>query len=114
MAKFQIEVDTDDKTMSASINGTSVSNISEVRIYTYRDDDGNVTSLDVTLEASVKADDLYVMVSYYACASEKAKYALASGNKVYTNIDGFVGVARDSVNVAQDIDKYLTPRMKVV
>lgn len=110
MAKIQIVADTELKTLACSINGTLIPDIEDANVYTYRDSNGNITSMDVNLRASIKtAEDVEIRVTYYAYGSVKAQSALASGQKVYNNVTGFVGVA-DRTQAIQDINEFLSSK----
>ena len=112
MAQIQINADTDTKELSCSINGTLVPDIEDMNIYSNRDSNGNVNSLDVSLSAkTVTVDGVTVRVSYYASGSEKAQSAIASGQKVYNDMKDFVGI-EDKSEAAKDIDDFLSSQKR--
>ena len=112
MAKIQINVDTETKELIVSINGTVIPNIEDANVYSYRDSNGNVDSLSVDLRAATQTvDDVRVNVNYYASGSEKAKSAIASKQKVYTDVEGFVGVD-DTTQLNKDVSDFLSTRKR--
>ena len=112
MAQIQVSVDFEAKELAVTINGTSIPDVQDVSIYTYRDSNGNVTSLDVSMYTVTKnVDGIDIRVSYYAVASEKAQSALASEQKVYNDVKGFVGV-EDKTQAAKDIDDFLSSQKR--
>ena len=112
MAQIQVNVDTESKTVSLTIDGASIPNIEDVHLYSYRDSNGNVTGLDISMETSTKEENgVRKRVSYYAMASAKAKMALASSQKVYNDVKGFVGVDEQS-QVAKEIDEFLSSKSR--
>jgi hypothetical protein len=111
MAQVQISADTETKELVCSINGTVIPDIEDVSIYSYRDSNGNVSSLDVSLHSMIRSDDITVRISYNAYGSQKAQSAIASGQKVYDNIEGFIGV-EDRTQAVEDIDKFLSSRKR--
>lgn len=114
MAKIQINVDTETKELEVTINGTVIPDVDDVSIYSYRDSNGNVTSLDVSLNTTVKTvDGLNIRVTYYSYASVKAQNAIASGQKVYSDVKGFVGI-EDKTQATQDIDDFLSSQKHTV
>jgi len=112
MAQIQINVDTESKTVAVSINGTAIPDATDASVYAYRDSNGNVTGLDVSVYTRT-VDDGGVMkrVSYYAEGSEKAKTAIASGEKVYKDMAGLVGIEETS-QVATDIDEFISSQKR--
>ena len=108
MAQIQITADTELKTLACSINGTSIPDIEDVSVNTYRDSNGNVNELYIYLASMIRTvEDVEVKVTYHASGSAKAQSALASGQKVYNDVKGFVGI-EDRTQAAQDIDKFLS------
>ncbi len=114
MAQIQISVDTELKTLGLTINGTSIPDIEDVNIYTYRDSNGNITSLDLSMYTVTKTQDgISVRVSYYASGSDKAQSAVASGQKVYNDVKGFIGI-EDGTQAARDIDDFLSSQRRPI
>ena len=114
MAQISITIDTETKEMAVTINGTAIPDVEDVNIYTYRDSNGNVTSLDMSMYTVTKSvDGIKIRVSYYASASQEAQSAIASGQKVYTDVKGYVGV-EDRTQAAKDIDDFLSSQKRPV
>jgi len=114
MAQIQINVDTDTKVLAVTINGTLIPDIDDVCVYSYRDSNGNVSSLDVSMQVTTKTvDGVDIRVSYYASGSVKAQSAIASGQKVYNNLKGFVGI-EESAQAAQDINEFILARKHAI
>lgn len=112
MAQIQINVDTEAKVVSLTIDGTTVPDVEDVNVYTYRDSNGNVTGLDVSMYTMTKeVNGVRKRVSYYATASEQARTAIASGRKVYNDVKGFVGID-DQAQAAKDIDEFLSSQKR--
>jgi len=110
MASVVITVDTENKTVAVSIDGMSVPDVEDASVYTYRDSDGNVKSLGVSVYTVNKSENgVTKRVSYYAEGSEQAKKAIASGVTVYNDVKGFVGI-EDQTQAAQDIDEFLSAK----
>lgn len=114
MAQIQINVDTEAKEVGVSINGTPIPDVEDVSIYSYRDSNGNVTSLDISMYTVTKSvDGVAIRVSYYASGSQKAQSAIASGQKVYNDVKDFVGI-EDRSQAAKDIDDFLSSQKRAV
>ena len=114
MAQIQVSIDTEGKTISLTIDGTTIPDVEDVSVYTYRDSNGNVTSLDVSMYTTTKTENgVSKRVSYHAYASEVAKNLLAIGAEVYKDVPGFIGV-EDTTQAARDIDDFLTSRKRPV
>ena len=111
MAQVNIVIDTDNQTMSVQINGTEIPNVTDSNIYAYRDANGNMTGLDVSIHTQEVGRDVSKRVSYYTTGSEKAQKAMASAEKVYDNVDGFVGVD-DTNQTAQDIEAFISSKKR--
>jgi len=114
MAQIQISADTETKGLTVSINGTSIPDVEDLSVYSYRDSNGNVTSLDVSIyTVTVQDGDIRKRVSYYAAGSDKAQTAIASGQKVYNDVKGFVGID-DKSQAANDIDEFLSSKKRPI
>jgi len=114
MAQIQISIDTETKGLGVTINGTSIPDVEDVSVYSYRDSNGNVTSLDVSMYTVTKSvDGVSIRVSYYASGSAKAQSAVASGQKVYNDVKGFVGV-EDRTQATNDIEDFLLSQRRHV
>lgn len=108
MAQIQVNIDTEAKTLSVTIDGAAIPDVEDVIVYSYRDSNGNVNGMDVNLETRRKDDNGVVKkVSYYAIASKAAQSAIASRQTVYNDIKDFVGV-ESNVQIAKDIDEFLS------
>jgi hypothetical protein len=112
MAQIQISIDTETKSLSLTIDGTTIPDVEDVSVYTYRDSNGNITSLDVSMYTTTEEQNgIRKRVSYHAYASEKAQSAIASGQKVYKDVKGFVGI-EDGTQAAKDIDDFLSSQKR--
>jgi len=70
--------------------------------------------LDVSMCTITKnVDGIDIRVSYYAAASQKAKTAIAMGQKVYTDVDGLVGI-EDNSQTAKDIDEFISSQKRLI
>jgi hypothetical protein len=114
MTQIQISVDMEAKSVSLTIDGTTIPDVEDVSVYTYRDSNGNITSLDVSMyTATQEQNGVRKRVSYHASASEKAQSAIASGQRVYNDVKGFVGI-EDSTQAAKDIDDFLSSQKRPI
>jgi hypothetical protein len=112
MAQIQINVDTEAKTVAVTIDGSSIPDVEDASVYTYRDSNGNVTSLDVSVyTVTQKENGVTKRVSYYAMGSAQAEKAIASGQTVYNDVKGFVGI-EDQSQAAKDIDDFLSSKKR--
>ena len=108
MAKVIITVDTgDSKTLSVSIDGQSVPNVTDASVYRELDSNGNVIRLSASIYTKEEMDNGVVKrISYYSDGSAEAQKIIASGNGILNkDIPNFVGVIND-VNVKQQICEY--------
>lgn len=112
MAKIAISIDTEAKSLALTIDGTTIPDAEDVSVYTYRDSNGNVSSLDISISTTTQEENgVSKRVSYHAYGSKEAERALATGHKVYNNVKGFVGVD-DLVRAAMDIDEFLSSQKR--
>lgn len=118
MAVIVITANTEDKTVAVTIDGVSVPDVEDASLYTYRDSDGNVNELSVSVYTVTKKENgVTKRVSYYAMGSEKATLALASGQTVYNDVEGFVGIEEEDLantQAARDIDHFLSSQKRPV
>jgi len=112
MAQIQITADTETKTLTVTINGTPIPDVADANVYSYRDSNGNVSSVDVSVYTDTQDEGgVSKRVSYHAYGSEKAERALASGQKVYKDVEGFIGID-STTQAAQDVDDFLSSRKR--
>lgn len=77
MAKITIEINTEDKSIAASINGKAVSNVSSISVYKMRykehyDDEEEEDHIGVSIAETEKVDDVEKSTYYYCKGSELA------------------------------------------
>lgn len=106
MAKIIIEVDTEEETLSASIDGTDIKNVGSVSVYKYTDmyENEDEISVNMTVVEPNKESGINKVTNYYTVSS-------LEGKKIdRTNADhslpGFIGqIQLDPTN---DINKYFS------
>ena len=109
MAKFDITVDTDsdNKSMTVTMNGQKIENVSDFSAYHDVSEDGNTERVSISVYTQEKLEDnTYKRVSYHSYGSEKANMASRSGLDLDTSVEGFIGVGSD-FDLFEDIKKYL-------
>ena len=96
MAKVVITVDTETKTLSVSVDGQGIANVSSFNGYCYTDAAGKVRSLDVSISTGEMVGDVSKSTTYYCCGSAQAKQAETDGKVVTANaLPGFVKVTEN-------------------
>ena len=114
MAVIVITADTESKVLSVTIDGITIPDIEDACVYTYHNNDGTVNELSVNVSSVSKTENgITRRVSYYAYGSKKAQSAIASGQTVYTDVKGFVGI-EDICQAASDIDEYLSSQKRAL
>jgi len=112
MAEITIAINTENKTVDVSIDGSSIPDVEDASVYSYTDSNGTVTSLGVSVYTRTKSENgVQKRVSYYAEGSKQAERAIASGLTVYNDVKGFVGI-EDQTQAAQDIDEFLSSQKR--
>jgi hypothetical protein len=112
MAQIQISIDTTNKTLAVSIDGTTIPDVDDISASTYRDSNGIVTSLNISVYTSMVMDNgVKKRITYYAAGSKKAESAIASNQTVYKDVPGLVGV-EDTSQVASDIDEFISSQKR--
>ncbi len=110
MANISIQVNTDGPGVQVSIDGQSIANINDISVYTYRDNDGNVEYVSLSIYTSEKMQNGVVkQVNYYASGTAEANAAIASGKQLdIETIPGFVGVGKadDNSKACKDIQSF--------
>ena len=110
MANVTITLDTSNKGVSVVIDGVTIDSVVDGSFYAQRDSNGNVIALEVGVYTVEKLENgVRKRVSYYAEGSEEAQRAIASGQTVYKEVSGFVGVEEMS-QAAKDIDEFLSSK----
>jgi len=104
MAKVNISVDTDNKSVVVTIDGNTIENVTDVSMYV--DSAGKPM---VRISTSEKTDGgVEKYTTYYAQASEEGKQLLSSQAAVYNkNIPGFIGVEKTVEQISMFIGKKL-------
>jgi len=109
MTKLNVNVDTDPKNkgFSVTLNGQIIPNVREFDVYQDVDKDGKVVGISVSVCARERIDDNTIKsISYHSYGSAKADEVEKSGQKIYRDLDGFVGV--DNLNkISNDIMEFL-------
>jgi hypothetical protein len=112
MAQVTVSADTANKSFSVAIDGVTIENVTDVTVYAQRDSNGNVTDLYCAAYTVEKNESgVTKRVSYHAEGSEIAQRAIASGEMVYEDVDGFIGIEGKG-QAAEDIDKYLSSQKR--
>lgn len=108
MAQINVVVNTEDNTLSVTINGSMIPNITDCTTYRETDSDGNVVAFYVRITAKeLLENSLVKLIEYYSYGSPQAQAAIASGEAIYNDdLPDFVGVATKS-KVQQDIASFL-------
>ncbi|MBC8495800.1 hypothetical protein H8D36_06610 [archaeon] len=99
MSKLNVSINTDPKNrgFSVTLNNQMISNVQEISAYQELDGDGNIVYVGASIYVFEKLDDDTVKrITYYSSGSEKAEKIKKSTEKVYTNIEGFVGCEEKS------------------
>lgn len=113
MAKIVITVDTSDKSLAVTIDGTKIENVKSVNAYQYRDSDGNAMGIDASVNVSEASPspDVSKETSYYAMGSVEGEKVMNSGKAVYNkDMPQFVGLTCESKAQA-DIAAYLATKL---
>lgn len=89
MAKISIEVDTESKMITASIDGQSIDNVSSISIYKYRDVYEEEDELNVRVCTRMKNEgsDVIKMEEYVCCDNK----LVPATPKVHEDIANFLG-----------------------
>jgi hypothetical protein len=91
MAQIQISIDTTNKTLAVSIDGTTIPDVDDISAYTYRDSNGIITSLDISVYTSMVMDNgVKKRITYYAAGSKKALVGVEDTSQVASDIDEFI------------------------
>ena len=110
MANISIQVNTDGPVMQVSIDGQGIDNANDISVYTYRDKDGNVEHVSLSIYTTENMQNGVVkQVNYYASGTVEADAAIASGKKLdIETIPGFVGVGKadDNSKACKDIQSF--------
>jgi hypothetical protein len=103
MAKVQVNIDTEQKTMEITIDGAVIADATEFSASCYPGDPPSVYSSIYTQTSEVNG--VRKQVSYYASGSKEAEILLSSQAEVLLDKPGFVGV-EESHSVLLDISKF--------
>src|SRR5688572_10644437 len=90
MAKVNITLDTETNTLSVSVNGSAIENVSSAYVYTTKDYDDDETKHCCHISLYEKAEGVEKTTQYYTRSSEQAKDIPQADAKL--NIPGFIGV----------------------
>lgn len=111
---ISVDVGSETKNLSVSIDGQTIPYVDDVSIYGWRNDAGELSGLDVVIRSSNKADNGVVKtITYYVEGSQAAENAIASvqdEKKLHHDIDGFVGVENCNGAVVEDIGKFFSTK----
>jgi len=112
MAKVVITVDTEAKTLSVTIDGTSVENAKSASAYQYRDSNGNPYGIDCSVSVTEQlSDDVRKETSYYAMGSADAEKVTKSGKAVYNkSMPNFVGITVED-KAQTDIAAFMSTKL---
>jgi hypothetical protein len=111
MAQVNVVANTEDKTLSVSLNNQVISNVEDVSVYTYREPDGTIAYVEARVAVREVSGDVVKNTTYYTQGSEQAKAALASGQEVQTDIPGFVGVD-DRAQAIAEVDAFMSQQKR--
>jgi len=109
MSKLKIELNTEDKSLSVSLNNEVINNADDIGVYTYRNKDGVIEYVEARISVREVSGDVVKNITYYTQGSESAKAAIDSGQEVYTGIPGFVGVD-DRKQAIAEIDAFISQK----
>lgn len=111
MSQINVVTNTEDNTLSVTVNGSVVPNITDVHAYRDTDSDGNVIGFYIRVSSKeVVSPDLVKVVEYYSYGSPQAQAAISSGEAVYRDdLPDFVGI-RSKTKAQQDIENFLTKK----
>lgn len=111
MAQINVVSNTEDNSLSVSINGSSIQNVTDVGTYRDVDSDGNVIGFYVRITAKeLVSEGLWKIIEYYSYGSPQAMAAQASGGAVYRDdLPDFVGVPAKT-KAQQDIEKFFAKK----
>jgi len=112
MAEIVMTVDTENKSFTATINGTPIANVKQASVYQYRDSSDNVNGIDVSIGVSEKqADDVRKETTYYAMGTAQAEKVMKSNKVVYNkDVPDFVGITTQS-QAQIDIEAFLSTKL---
>lgn len=109
-AKISINVDTENASLSVSIDGQNIEKVEDINIFTQRDSNGTVTFIGVSVHTQEKLENGIVKrVSFFMEGTSEANVAIASTNPTdTTTIPGFVGVDvdRSKSNLRKQIQSF--------
>jgi len=107
MSQINILVNTEDNSLSVSVNGATVTNVTDANTYRDVDSNGNVTGFYVRIVSKeMVSPDLAKVVEYFSFGSPQAQAAIASGLAIYRDdLPDFVGLA-SKTQVQKDIAKF--------
>ena len=107
MSQINVLVNTEENSLSVTVNGSVVPNITDVSTYRDVDSNGNVIGFYVrVVSKEMISPDLAKVVEYFSFGSPQAQAAIASGEALYhDDLPDFVGRACKT-KVQQDIEKF--------
>jgi hypothetical protein len=107
MAKVNMNVNTEDNTLSVSINGQVIPNVTDVSSYRDVNSEGKVIGFYVRISTREELDDDMVKsITYYSYGSSQAEAALRDGVGITNDLlPGFVGIEQPS-QVHSDIASF--------
>jgi hypothetical protein len=111
MAQINVVSNTEDNTLTVSINGSTIPNVTDVGTYRDVDSDGNVIGFYIRITAKeLVSEGLWKIVEYYSYGSPQAMAAEASGNAVYNDsLPDFVGIPAKT-KAQTDIENFFTKK----
>jgi hypothetical protein len=111
MAQINVVSNTEDNSLSVSINGSAIPNVTDVGTYRDVDSSGNVIGFYVRVTAKeLVSEGLWKIVEYYSYGSPQAMAAEASGNAIYSDdLPGFVGVPAKT-KTQKDIENFFAKK----
>lgn len=109
MAQINILSNTDENSLSISINGSVIPNVTDIGAYRDTDSNGDVIGFYIRITAKeLVSAGLWKIVEYYSYGSPQAMAAQSSGNAVYRDdLPGFVGIP-SKTKAQRDIEKFFT------
>jgi len=107
MSQINILVNTEDNSLSVSVNGATVTNVTDASTYRDVDSNGNVTGFYVKIVSKeMVSPDLAKVVEYFSFGSPQAQAAIVSGLAIYRDdLPDFVGLV-SKTKVQKDIEKF--------
>lgn len=115
MAKVIVDVDTETKELSVSVNGKEIKNARSANFYMGRDEKGNPYWIEASVNIREFEDDIEKMTTYYACGTEKEKFLTEANLLANSDIEGFVCVEKQveiEESVASHINKFFESSRK--